>query len=238
MATTFTDIITRLKDLKFNEWNELNTIKALATELLKRSFPNDSAVDIFKIENLSFKPSWVMHDGRDNSGLYRSAWSMDTAKFKALIEAKKETFDIKQQVVLNHNAKAEVSKVNAYQVEISKLNNELIEAKEEHLRLIGDHSATLDDYSKTMAELNDIIADKDIEITKQKSRTRRYNGTFWTIILGVPGLLFYVGYYLGNNRFDAEKLSMRDTIISLTTQNKHLKDSVRYLEHKPTMGFR
>jgi hypothetical protein len=46
------------------------------------------------------------------------------------------------------------------------------------------------------------------------------NGLYWTIFIGFVALFFYVGYYFGNNRFDSEKLTMRDTINVLKSQVK------------------
>jgi len=232
MATTFDGIINRLDNLKFEDWNELDSIRPLATELLKRSFPTNNASDVFKIESIKFKATRGSEFWGTSDGNQIEAWNAGVAKFKAIIQAKKETYDIQTQARIRFEQEKAAIRINPFEAEILELKKNILDTENKHEKILIEYRNEFEKQNKNIETLNTQLKFKDAQLTATSNRVRKYNGIFWTIIIGVPSLLFTVGYYLGNNRFDADKLSMRDTISNNRVQNQILRDSISKISNK------
>ena len=245
MVTTFTSILDNLKSINSNDWMELETIKFKAIELLKRKFPLDYENDAKTIRELKPKPEltpiptrWTLPD--------MQYWYSTIALFKSIIEAKMETYNLEHPDYVIANDKNVEFKLAFFEAdnqklkyEKTRLNDDITNLQREILKLKNTNEADVNNLTNAVSEskvkydaLQSEYERKTQETISLRTKFKLYNATFWTIIVGVPSFLFFLGFYLGNSHFDSEKLSMRDTIITLHTKVQILSDSIVKLNHK------
>ncbi|QEC78776.1 ribosome-recycling factor [Mucilaginibacter ginsenosidivorax] len=212
MATTFDDIIDRLNKLAFENWGELHQIEELAVELIKRCFPDDFTNEVRRIRGIIYKPRRGSELWRDPGGNPVEAWNGGVGKFKGIIIAKKETYSLQTS---NGNTVEKETKENSRDA-VKKL---FAKVETEHKEKIAKLDAKL---TSKEAELKSTFQ----ELSILKSKVKKFDITYVVSIATIAGVVLYIGYFWGNNRFDAEKLSMRDSIISLQHQNQILKKQI------------
>ncbi|WP_428329053.1 hypothetical protein [Mucilaginibacter sp.] len=252
METTFDNLIERLDNLMFEDWIELENILPLATEFIKRKFPDDFKEINERITSLNFTPqggSNIKYAPRRNP---IEVWKIAVSTFRGIIQAQKENYEeqFKGSSNIPESVKDKGVLVNAQTIlelknnndEITKLYNAQISEHQNEINLLirekKDREQVNEKLKKTIEELkeenNQLLNNYNIEKNRNKSifsdqiKINFANTTHWSIITAFIFGFFGIGYYFGNNRFDSEKLSMRDTIISLKTQNLILKDSLHH----------
>jgi uncharacterized membrane protein len=214
METTFDSVLNQLYHLDYQDFITLNNLKPKIFELLKRSFPEECNLIIDEIKAVRLK-------GSNGALIDVEIWKNGIYTLIGIMEAKKETYEY------NLDLAKKVSEINPLENENKALTQRIVDIQNEQFIELDKQAKVISEKNTDIIKLNKSIKEKENELAIQKSKIRIYNGTFWSIIIGIPSLLFIIGYYLGinvgANRYDAEKFGMRDSIISLQHQNLTFK---------------
>lgn len=224
METTFDNVLNQLYYLDYQDFKTLNNLKPKAYELIKRTFPIDNESIINELRGIQFQPRKTSPFWSEQPQMHSEVWQVGLAKFIGIIEAKKETNEYNLELAKKTPKKNPLEKDN------KALAQRIVDIQNEQFKELDKQAKVISEKNNDLVKLNKSFEAKEKELKAEKLKIKRYNATFWTIIVGIPSLLFFIGYYLGTNvganRYDAEKLSMRDSIISLKQQNQILKKQV------------
>lgn len=130
----------------------------------------------------------------------------------------KERIEIKEQVRQEQKKRDDEERKKNYQEERQK-NQEILESK------------------PAVKPLTKPIKKETME-THDKKHYRIGIGIFWTVALGLAGIIFYFGYYVGTAKFDSDKNELYNSNQELIATQKALQDSIKtrditikYLRH-------
>lgn len=200
------DILSKLALLDHTQHRENEQLKIHAVEAFKKLFPEDKAL-IRSIENLRFD----MFQNMPNQ--YCRDLVLDSKnKLQSVIEAKIE--------ILKHlpisKSLHDLEQSNQYQASIVKQHERIIEQYRTELKKADERLA---EAGTIQAEQETKIRTLEIQAKRNGLMTKLTNSASIGIILTLIGGLFTTGYYVGNTKFDRDKIQLSD-------ENRTIRDSI------------